>query len=187
MNRIAKLATGAAAAALVTLTAAAPANAQYYGRSYGYDNYRYRDRGIDAGDIITGVAILGGIAAITSAFSRDAGRYGYGQRYRYRDGYQNAVNACAYEAERAGRGRVRITDVDRTGSDRFRVRGVVESGYGGYNDRYGQYDRYSRDYRYGQNYRYDRSYGEGFACTARGSGRITGFRLNNGYDYGYRY
>jgi hypothetical protein len=179
MNRITKLATGAAAAALVTVGAAAPASAQYYGRTYGYDNYRYRDRGIDAGDIITGVAILGGIAAITSAFSRDAGRYGYGNQYRYRDGYQNAVNSCGYEAERFGRGRVRITDVDRVGSDRFRVRGIVESGYGGgYYDRYGRYDR---------GYGYDRGgYGEGFTCTARGSGRITDFRRTNG-QYGYRY
>jgi hypothetical protein len=178
MNRIIKLATGAAAAAVVTVGAAAPASAQYYGRTYGYDRYYGRDRGIDAGDIISGVAILGGIAAITSAFSRDAGRYGYGNQYRYRDGYQNAVNSCGYEAERAGRGRVRITDVDRTGGDRFRVRGVVESGYGG-----GYYDRYDR---YDRNSGYNRGYGESFSCTARGSGRITNFRLND-RAYGYRY
>lgn len=180
MNRIAKLFTGAAAAAVVTLTAAAPAQAQYYGRTYGYDPYRYRDRGIDAGDIIAGVAILGGIAAITSAFSRDAYRYGYGNRYRYRDGYQNAVNSCGYEAERAGRGRVRITDVDRVGSDRFRVRGVVESNYGGYGGYGGYYDRYDRGYAY------NGGYGERFVCTARGSGRITNFRLND-RAYGYRW
>ena len=166
--------TGVAAAALATVTMAAPANAQYYGRDYRYYD---RDRGIDAGDIFAGVAILGGIAAITSAISRDGSRYGYGYRDRYRYGYQAAVNSCGYEAERAGRGRVRIQDVDRVGNDRFRVRGVVENGYNGY-DRYGRYDR---------DYRYDRSYGEGFTCTARGNGRITNFRLNN-YAYGgYRY
>jgi hypothetical protein len=181
MNRIAKVATGAAAAALATVATAAPASAQYYGRSYGYD-HRYRDRGIDAGDIIAGVAIIGGIAAITSALSRDQG-YGYG--YRYRGGYQAAVRACGYEAERTGRGRVRITDVDRAGNDRFRVRGVVENAYGGGYDRYDRYDRYGRDYGYGSSY-YGSSYGESFTCTARGNGRITGFRLNDRH-YGYRY
>ena len=167
MKVVSKLISGAAAAALLTL-AATPAEAQY--------RYRHRDRGIDAGDIITGVAILGGIAAVASALDRDRGRYGY----RYRDGYSAAVNSCGYEAERIGRGRVRITDVDRTGNDRYRVRGVVESGYG---DRYDRYDRYDRNDRYDRYDRYDRNdrYGrydrEGFTCHARGNGRITDFRL----------
>lgn len=164
MNKFSKIMTAAAAAAVVTVTAAAPAEAQ---------RYRYRDRGVDAGDVIAGVAIIGGIAAIASAIGRDNGRYGYGYGDRYRYGYQTAVNSCGYEAERAGRGQVRITDVDRTGNDRYRVRGVVEAGHNGY------YDRYDR---------YDRSYGESFTCTARGNGRVTNFRLNNGYAYGgYRY
>jgi hypothetical protein len=180
MTRIAKLATGAAAAAMFTLTTAAPANAQYYGRTYGYD-YRYRDRGIDAGDIIGTVAVIGGIAAIASAIGRDSSRYGYDGRYRYRDGYRYAVNSCANEAERYGRGRVSITDVERVGNDRFRVRGIVGGGY----DRYDRGYDYRRDYDRGY-YDYDRYDRDGFTCTARGNGRITNFRLND-RAYGYRY
>jgi hypothetical protein len=182
MKAVTKLITGAATAALLTVSAT-PAEAQY--------RYRHRDRGVDAGDIITGVAILGGIAAVASALDRDGGRYGYGSRDRYRDGYSRAVNACGREAERMGRGRIRITDVDRTGNDRYRVRGVVEQGYGGYggnggydrydrNDRYDRYDRddrYSRGDRYDRYDRYDRDGRDDFTCYARGNGRITDFNL----------
>ena len=179
MNKFSKAVAGAIGAATLTVSLAAPAEAQRYRDYYG-DRYYGRDRGIDAGDILTGVAVIGGIAAITSAFNRDRSRYGYDNAYRYRDGYRYAVNSCAQEAERYGRGRVRITDVDRAGGDRYRVRGVVESGgYGGYNDRYG-YGGYG-----GRDYRYDRSYGEGFSCVAYGNGRIRDFRLNNGYAYRY--
>jgi hypothetical protein len=129
MKAVSKLFTGAAVAAMVAVGAAAPAQARHNDRYYG------RDRGIDAGDIITGIAVLGGIAAVTSAIGRDGSRYGYGYRDRYRGGYSAAVNSCGYEAERIGRGRVRILDVDRTGNDRYRVRGVVESGYDRYDVR----------------------------------------------------
>jgi hypothetical protein len=175
MKAISKTMLGAGAAAVAALSFAAPADAQY--RRYD------RNRGVDAGDIITGVAILGGIAAIGSAVDRDGGRYGYGYRDRYRGDYNYAVQACAQEAQRMGRGQVQIVDVDRVGSDRYRVRGVVQAGYGG---GYGGYDRgYSRGYdsRYDRGYgssRYDRGgYGRGddFTCTARGNGRITDFRL----------
>ncbi len=159
MKKLTKYIAGAAGAAMLSVTFAAPADAQYW---------RHRDRGIDAGDVITGVAILGGIAAIASALDRDGGRYGYDNRYRYRDNYRASVNACGYEADRYGRGRVSITDVDRRGNG-YRVRGVID-GYGGYD----RYDRYGRYGRYGRYDRYDR---EGFTCYARGDGRITNFRL----------
>ena len=171
MKAVSKLITGAAVAAMISVGVAAPAEAQYR------DRYRDRDRGIDGGDIITGIAILGGIAAVTSALSRDGSRYGYGNGNRYRGGYNQAVQSCGYEAQRIGRGQVRITDVDRTGNDRFRVRGVIESGYDrggyGYDNRYGRYDdRYGR---YAN--RYDRRDREDFTCHARGNGRITDFNL----------
>ena len=159
MKAISKTMLGAGAAALAAISFAAPAEAQY--RRYD------RDRGIDAGDIISGIAVLGGIAAITSAIGRDDGRYGYGYGNRYRSNYNYAVQACANEAQRMGRGRIQITDVDRVGNDRYRVRGLVQAGYGG---GYG-YDRGGYD-------RYDRGYGrDDFTCTARGNGRITDFRL----------
>ena len=107
MTIISKTILGAGAAAVAALSFAAPADAQY--RRYD------RDRGVDAGDIIAGVAILGGIAAIASAVDRDGNRYGYGYRDRYRGGYNYAVQSCAQEAQRMGRGRVQILDVDRTG------------------------------------------------------------------------
>jgi hypothetical protein len=172
MKNVSKFVTGAAAAALVTLTAAAPADAQRY---YG-DRYRHYDRGIDAGDVITGVAIIGGIAAIASAIGRDGSSYGYSNRYRYRDTYRDAVNACGYEAQRYGRGgRISVTDVDRRGNG-LRVRGVIDSG--------GGYDRYDRGYGgYGGYDRYDR-YGAqvAFNCRTDRYGRVRDFDVNR-----YRY
>jgi hypothetical protein len=170
MKAYSKILTGAATAALLTVSVATPAEAQFR-------RDRHRDSGIDAGDIITGVAILGGIAAVASAVDRDGRSYGYGYRDRYRDGYSNAVNACGREAERYGRGRVQITDVDRRGNDSYRVRGVIAGGYDAY-DR--GYDRRS-DRDYGR-YDYDRGDRDGFTCTARGSGRVTNFRVS---DRGY--
>jgi hypothetical protein len=179
MKKLPKIVAGTVAAATLAVSVAAPAEAQRYRRYYD------RDRGIDAGDVIAGVAVIGGIAAIASALSRDSSRYGYGSANRYRDGYRYAVNSCANEAERYGRGRVRITDVDRTGNDRFRVRGVVESGYGGY-DGYDGYGRGGYGYDRG-GYGYDRGGygGESFSCVAFGNGRIRDFRLNDGYAYRY--
>ena len=156
MKAISKTIAGAALAAMVSVSAAAPAEARPY--------YRHHDNGIDAGDVIAGVAIIGGIAAIASAIgssNRDRyddryGTYGYGYGDRgYGEGA--AVNACSAEAGRFGRGQVRITDVDRRGNDRYRVRGVVD-GYGGGG---GYYNR-----------GYDRI---GFDCDAYGNGRITDF------------
>jgi hypothetical protein len=169
MKAVSKFITGTAAAALLAVSAT-PAQA----------NHR-RDRdGIDAGDVIAGVAILGGIAAIAAAVGNDGSRYGYGHRNRYRDGYSNAVNACGREADRYGRGRVQITDVDRRGNDSYRVRGVIEAGY----DRYDRgYDR-RRDRDYGRN-DYDRNDRDGFVCTARGSGRVTDFRIQDRYAGNY--
>ena len=170
MKGLTKFLTGAAAAAAMTIGAASPAAAQTW------DRYGRRDRGIDAGDVIAGVAVLGGIAAIVSALGRDGNRYGYDYRSRYRDDYTNAVNSCAYEAERYGRGgRVSVTDVDRRGYNSYRVRGVIDAGYG-YGD-YGRYGRSDRYDRYGGGYgRYDQRVA--FACTARSNGRVTDFDTN---------
>lgn len=164
-----KVLLGAAAAALVAGSIATPASAQY--RDYGDD--RYGRRGDIAADIATGIAVLGGVAAVLAAFDRDAGRYGYANRYRYRDGYSAAVNSCGSEAERHGRGSVRITDVDRRSRDRYRVEGVVETGYGGY-------DQYDRGYdRYDRYNRYENRSGDRFTCTAYGNGRIAEFRMRD--------
>ena len=191
MKALTKYLAGAATAVALTVTAASPAQAQIFGRD------RYDRDGIDVGDIVTGVAVIGGLAAILGAFNRDGARYGYDSRYRYRDDYQNAVNACAYEAERYGRGaRVSVTDVDRRGYDNYRVRGVIDAGYGNYGS-YGRYDR-AYDPRYDRRYddryeRYDRRYDDRygrysrydqrveFECEAYGNGRVRDFDIDRRY------
>ena len=122
MKTLTKFLAGAATAAALTVSAASPAQAQFWDNKH--------DNGIDTGDIITGVAVLGGIAAIVAALDHDGQSYGYDNRYRYRDDYTGAVNACGYEAQRYGQGgQVSITDVDRRSSNRYRVRGVINAGY----------------------------------------------------------
>jgi hypothetical protein len=179
MKALSKYFASAAAATALMVGAAAPAQAQSWDR---------RDRGVDTGDIITGVAVLGGIAAIAAALGRDRSRYGtyggaYGSGYGnvgygYQNDYRNAVNACAYQAQRYGQGRVAVTDVDRRGANRYRVSGVIQADYGrggyGYdrNDRYGRYDGYGRNdrYAYARQVRFD--------CTARADGRVTDFDID---------
>ena len=114
---------------------------------------RNRDRGVDAGDIIAGAVIIGGIAALAGAFDndRDDRRYrdsryrdrdyrgdnrGYDNRYNRggRDRAEQAVTRCIRAAEgqayRAGYRYARVTeirDVDR-GRRGFEVQGRIEVG-----------------------------------------------------------
>ena len=187
MNFLSKSTLLAAGTAL--LAASAPAQARPGDR-------RHND-GIDAGDVIAGALIIGGIAAIASAGSNN-NRYGrgYGRGYDDRgygnDGYNNgygsrqAVEQCVRAAQReAGRyGWARVTDVSSIHRVRggYEVRGrlVVQSrggGYGGGYDRdrgYGRsggYDRgnYDRGYQYD---RYNDGYDKGrFSCVTRYDGR----------------
>jgi hypothetical protein len=174
MKCVSKFMTGAAAAALITVSTATPAMARDWDNHHG---------GISTGEAIAGIAIIGGAAAIATALTRDNHRYGNDYRYRYQGGYNAAVSSCGYEADRYGRGRVRITDVDRRSYDRYRVRGVIEGGYGRYDSGWGggydRYDRYDNDYRYDGGYGRG-SYGVAFTCTARSDGRITDFRTDRG-------
>ena len=149
MKTITKALVGTATAGALAMTSAAPAMAG-----------EYRDkRGIDAGDIVAGAVILGGIAAVASAVGKKDrhrdhyrdGRY-YNHRGDYhRGGYYNdrrgyragnprrAVERCVRTAERQARrfGGFRfadvtdIRDVDRTRYG-FRVKGriIVEGGRG---------------------------------------------------------
>lgn len=156
------------------------------------DHRGHRD-GIDAGDVIAGALIIGGIAAIATAASNGGNRYGssYGRfdddsRRGYDRGYsannydsRTAVDQCVRAAQRDARryGWARVTDV--TSIDRVRggyeVRGrlVVEDrgndrrgyGRGGY-DRGNNYDRYNDGYDKGR-----------FSCTTR-YGRIDDVNLS---------
>ena len=173
---LAKGALGTVAAGAMALATATPAMA------------KDRDGGIDAGDVIAGAVVIGGIAALAGAFDKDDRRdrryrdrhRGYDNPYGYRGGHpENAINRCVAaverEARRAGYRYARVTqirDVDRERRG-WEVEGRIEvdgaRGYGynqgryGYNDRYDRYDR--RGYR-------GRGYDSGkFSCDIR-RGRI---------------
>ncbi|MFM9976464.1 MAG: hypothetical protein ACKVOP_00255 [Sphingomonadaceae bacterium] len=158
---------GSAAAAALLATSVTPAMAQGYpgygygkGWNHGGKRYRHhhRERGIDAGDVIAGVAIIGVIAAIAAAASKTK---------RNNDGYRGNINdensaadACAIRAEqRFGQGtRAQVYDVVRT-RDGYDVRGTLET-----NDR----DRDRSDQR--------------FTCSVR-YGQVEDLRIDSGYAY----
>ncbi len=143
-----------------------------------------RDRhgdGIDAGDVIAGAVILGGIALIASAASKND-RYRDGYRYDNRDyrdgrygyGYDNprravemCINAVERDARRAGYRFADVTEIRDVDRERYgyEVKGrlVVDGnrGYGRYNSSYDRYDRYDRNGRYDRGY--DRDAGK-FRC-----------------------
>jgi hypothetical protein len=159
--------TASAVAAAMIATSVTPAMAQGYpGYGYGYNKgwnhggkgyRRHRDRGVSAGEVIAGVAIIGVIAAIASAASKNKRNDGY--RGNIND-ENAAADACAIRAEqRFGQGtRARIDDVLRT-RDGYDVRGSLET-----RDR----DRDRDDQR--------------FSCTVR-YGQVEDVRLDGGYAY----
>jgi hypothetical protein len=130
------------------------------------------DDGIDAGDIIAGALVIGGIAAVASSIGNNRGydrTYGgpyygdYNDRYGDRYGYnynrygnsRQAVQQCVNAAQRSAYG-ARVTDIrsiDRK-RDGYRIKGTVVV-----NERGGGW---GRDY----NYRYNgRNYDQGrFSC-----------------------
>lgn len=162
------------ATAATALATATPAEAQR----------RYHDRhhdGIDAGDVIAGALIIGGIAAIASAADNDRGYRGYDRGYRgYDGGYNNGygyydngynsrqgveqcVRAAQRQASRAG-GFARVTDVTRIDRVRggYEVRGRLVVQDRGWN---GGYRNWDRGYYYD---RYDDGYDKGrFSCVTR--------------------
>lgn len=152
---LAKGTLGTVAAGAMALATATPAMAD-----------DRRDRGIDAGDVIAGAVIIGGIAALAGAFDGDRNRdrryrdrnfrnnhRGYDHNVRYNNrGFnngRNAVERCVRAAERQARrfGGYRfadvtqIRDVDRTRGG-FRVKGRIEvDGARGHGYRNQNYDR----------------------------------------------
>lgn len=140
MAKFNKALIGTAAAAAMAISAT-PAMAR-----------KRHDKGIDAGDVIAGALVIGGIAAIASAASNDGrndrryyDRRGYrGTAYQTRNDGQRAANQCVNAAQReASRyghyaSVTQIRDIDRTRYG-YRVKGRVEvqSGYRGrgYSDR----------------------------------------------------
>ncbi|MGN3974031.1 hypothetical protein [Tsuneonella sp. SYSU-LHT278] len=185
---LAKGSVATVAAGAMALASASPAMA------------RDRDHdGIDAGDIIAGALIIGGIAAVAGSIGKDRGyrgtygepyygndRYGgYGYDYnRYgnsRSAVTQCVNTVQRDLRRQGFRGARVTDIrdiDRK-RDGYRVRGTIvvnERGNGwgrDYNYRYG-----GRDYDHGR-----------FSCDVR-YGRVVDLDysgLKNSSRYGHRY
>lgn len=145
INQFAKGGIATAAVSALALAGATPAQA------------RDRDK-IDAGDVIAGALIIGGIAAIASSASKDRYRDGY----RYRDnryGHGNShravercVRAVERDARRAGYRFAEVTEIRDVDRERrgWEVEGrlVVEEGRGwGYRD-----DRYRDRYRHRVSY-----------------------------------
>ncbi len=149
------------------------------------DDRRHNRDGIDAGDVIAGVLIIGGIAAIASAAGsrNDRGRYYRNDYGYYQNGYGSraAVEQCVRAAEQNARryGRARITDVTSINRIRggYQVRGrLVVAGRGFERRGYDNWDRYGNNYN-----RYGRDYDKGrFACVTRFGGvedvRFSGLR-----------
>jgi len=140
MNRVSRTFSLAAAASLVALSMAGPAEARRWG-------HRHHDN--DVGDVIAGVAIVGGIAAIASAITQ-------GNRERQ----DAAVDTCAEEAEERGEGRV--TDIGPVSKKKgyYTVEGMIDRAEGP------------------DDGAYDAAAGQaGFVCTVR-NGRIYHFRMS---------
>ncbi|RPF72649.1 hypothetical protein EG799_03015 [Aurantiacibacter spongiae] len=124
--------------------------AQFRYGGYGrYDRYRRHRGGVDAGDVVAGVLVLGTIAAIASAAgNRDRDRYEYRDRDRYpprddgnyyrrggwqgesdygSDGMDRAVDMCVAEVESRLVGSV---DEARRTADGWHVAGQMRDGEG---------------------------------------------------------
>lgn len=189
MRILTKSATVAATTAMLLVSTAATARP---------GDWRHgRDR-IDAGDVIAGALIIGGIAAIASAASndRDDRRYryrdgdarydrGYGDYGHYNNGYgsRTAVDQCVRAAQSEARrfGWARVTDVTRI--DRinggYEVRGrvvVQDRQWDGWRGARGGWDRGNRWDRYNEGYDRGR-----FSCVTR-FGRVQDVALR-----GFRY
>lgn len=161
-----------AAVSAMALAGATPANAEH----------RHRD-GISTGDIIAGAVILGGIAAVASAASKDRYR-DYDDRGRYRDSYryggsprsavERCVNQVNSDARRYGYRDARVTEIRDVDDTRYgwRVKGRVEVRDSRYGSRYDRYDRYNRYDRYDRGSRYGRSDDGKFTCYIE-RGRVT--------------
>lgn len=112
---------------------------------YRYRRHRHRDRGIDAGDVVAGVLVVGAIAAIAGAFDgddndrdrrdrdyRDRDYPDYRDRSNNRDRYdssgmERAADMCVDQVER-GNDRVdEITDSSRR-ADGWHVSGTLDNG-----------------------------------------------------------
>lgn len=159
--RASKWMAGAGAALAMTL-AASPAQAQYY--PYHPDP---RDRDVVQRVVGAVGAVAGAVANVTRGYD-PYGRYGYGQSFE-----QQAVNSCAYEADRRyqryGRPNLRVQNVYGSRHDRVLVTGAVELPDARYYDRWNSRPAYRL---------------LGFTCEVRIDGRVIDF---DDHDYDGRH
>ena len=172
MKNVSKALLGTIAAGAMVASSATPALA---------DHRDSNNRGVSAGEIIAGALIIGGIAAVASAASRNnrdyrGGTYGnnggyygnnngyYGNGYdrddRYRTNPRQAVEQCIAATERyaASRGlRANVTDIREVKDSRygFQVKGsIAVQDNRGYNNGYNR--GYGNDGYQNQNWGGDR-------------------------------
>ena len=143
--------TAALASAAVFSLAASPAFAQGWGGGWNSDwggDWGHHRNHVDAGDVLAGILIIGGIAAIASAASKnkrdrrdDDRRYpgdyprersnGYGndndQQWQQNGGVDNAVNRCTSEVSRGSDRGTTVESINRDG-DGWRVEGRTGAG-----------------------------------------------------------
>jgi hypothetical protein len=163
MKTLAKSLVGTAVAGAMALASASPAMAR--------DRYDRHD-GISAGDVIAGALIVGGIAAVASAASRDNNYRPAAYRYGGYGDPRSAVEQCVYAAERSANrysygGNAKVTDIRDVDAKRdgYNVKGRIavntrnagwSRGWGndwrGWNNRYRGYDAgtFTCKVRYGQ-------------------------------------
>ena len=140
-----RLAAVLASAAALSLSAT-PAAAQGWGWGGNWGGHRHHDH-IDAGDVIAGVLIIGGIAAIASAASknkrdrrdedyrpdyprdRQGGYTGNDndQQWQQNGSVDSAVNRCSNEVSRGSGRKVSVETINRDG-DGWRVEGRTGEG-----------------------------------------------------------
>lgn len=118
---------------------------------YNHHRYRGRHRGTSVGDVLAGVLIIGGIAAVASAASKSRQQRSYPYRANRSSGaaqgIDGAADMCVREIERNVRVN-RVDSVDRSG-DGWRVTGSLYNG-DGFTCRIGQNGRID-DVTYGGN------------------------------------
>lgn len=138
------LALPTAAAELPHIPSSTPAHVGSYDGSgedaNGWRRHRRHRGGVDAGDVIAGVAVLGAIAVLASSASnnRDRDRDRRREDVRYREpaprqtswgsgGIDRAVDMCVDQVER---GRDRVESVDNAGRDSsgWNVSGLLTNG-----------------------------------------------------------
>lgn len=142
MHRSSRLAATLLSAAALSMVAT-PAMA---GPRWGWGGHRHHDR-VDAGDIFTGILIIGGIAAIASAasnndskkrdryerrdrddrYERDYAREDNRPQWQDGNGVNGAINRCLGEVTRGANQNAEIDAVNRDG-DGWKVEGRTEGG-----------------------------------------------------------